>query len=688
LPIAVPATAFADQADVEVTIGDVPAKVDDTIDVPVSISQPATGIASYGIELNFDPAALEVVGVLPSYGNASDPACYDDAEGCFFADSDNDGGWIRAAWFDATGGETPVGEAMELFVVRFHVKNPSALGDKPVTAAKGEPGGFSFTDRHLNGLYAGLNQGSVTVATSTNADLSALTLSAGRMTLEAGKTAYNVTVGDSTRSITVTPTTANRYAVVTVKGDAVASGYASKAIELKYGKNDVDVEVTAADGATKKTYTLAITREEYVPPAAAKPTAAVIRVNGKEESAGVTTKTQEGARVVTTVAVDQAKLEEKLAAEGNRSVVTIPVADDSDTVVGELNGQMVANMEAKEAVLEIKTGTATYTLPAQQINIRAVSEQFGKDVALQDIKVRIEIAKPSDDTLKVVEQSAAKGAFEIVAPPVDFTVSGTFDGKTVDVDTFNAYVSRSIVLPEGVDPSRITTGVVVHPDGSASHVPTKVEERDGVYYADINSLTNSTYSVVWHPIEFADVADHWAKDSVNDIGSRMVIEGVGGGSFAPDREITRAEFAAIVVRALGLKASDSAAASFADVAQADWYRGAVGTAQEYSLVNGFEDGTFRPADKLNREQAMAILAKAMTLTGLKSKLDPASADGLLQPFADGSQVSGWAANGVADSLRSGVVAGRGEYELAPQATVTRAEVAVMIRRLLQASELI
>ncbi|TLS54158.1 hypothetical protein FE782_02090 [Paenibacillus antri] len=687
-----PATASADAADLIVTIGDVAAKVDDMIEVPVSISQPAAGVASYGMELNYDAAALEVVDIVPSYGNASDPACYEDAEGCFFSDSENASGWLRAAWFDASGGDEPIDAAMELFVVRFHVKNPLALGDKPVTAARGTPGGFSFTDRHLTYLYAGLNDGNVAVQTSNNADLAALTTTAGTIAFAADKTAYNARVGDSTKSVTVTPTTANRYASVTVNESSATSGQAAGAIPLKYGKNDIVVEVTAADGTTKKAYTLSVYRDEDAPAAAGAPkpttTDATIRVNGKEESAGVATKKQEGTRVVTTVAVDQAKLEQKLAAEGQRSVVTIPVADGSDVVAGELNGQMVANMEQKQAILEIKTGSATYTLPAQQINIRAVSDKFGKDVALQEITVRIEIAKPSEDTAKRVEASAAAGSFELVAPPVDFTVRGTYNGATVNVDRFNAYVARSIAIPEGVDPSRITTGVVVDPDGTVRHVPTKVEEVDGVYYATINSLTNSTYSVVYHPVAFADVATHWSKDAVNDIGSRMVIEGIGGNRFAPDRDVTRAEFAAILVRALGLKATGDAEAPFSDIAASDWYHDAVATAHEYGLANGFEDGAFRPAEKLNREQAMAMVAKAMSMTGLKDKLKPAVPATLLLPFADAGLVSDWAKAGIADSLQAGLVTGRGADELAPQATVTRAEVAVLIRRLLQQSELI
>ena len=135
-----------------------------------------------------------------------------------------------------------------------------------------------------------------------------------------------------------------------------------------------------------------------------------------------------------------------------------------------------------------------------------------------------------------------------------------------------------------MDPNKITTGVYIDSDGSVHHVPTDVIVIEGKYFATINSLSGGTYSVIWHPLEFSDVANHWAKDAVNDIGSRLVIEGTGKGQFTPDQAITRAEFAAIVVRGLGLGLSQ-AATPFSDVKTTDWYNGAINTAYAYQLIN-------------------------------------------------------------------------------------------------------
>lgn len=412
-----------------------------------------------------------------------------------------------------------------------------------------------------------------------------------------------------------------------------------------------------------------------------------VLVNGKVENAGTAIVTKVNDQTVTTITVDQKKLEQKLTAEGQRAVITIPVNTKSDVVVGELNGQMVKNMEQKEAVVEIKTENATYTLPAQQININSISDQLGKNVALQDIKVQIEISTPATDTLRIVESSAIKGGFTIVAPPLNFTVRGIYGETSIDVSTFNAYVERTIAIPEGVDPNKITTGVVVDSDGTVRHVPTKIVIIDGEYYAKISSLTNSTYSVVWHPVEFKDVDMHWAKDAVNDMGSRMVVSGIGNVLYNPDQDITRAEFAAIIVRGLGLKL-ENGETPFSDVKASDWYSSAIHSAYSYHLISGYEDGTFRPMDKITREQAMTIIAKAMEITDLKAKLSFKEAGETLSSFADVNNVSEWAKKSIADCLQAGIVSGRNGKQLAPKNNISKAEVAAIVQRLLQKSELI
>jgi len=102
----------------------------------------------------------------------------------------------------------------------------------------------------------------VTRAQSSNADLSALTLSSGTLspTFAAATTSYTASVTNATTSITVTPTKSDANASITVNGSAVTSGSASGSIALTVGTNTITLIVTAQDGTTTKTYTLIVIR--------------------------------------------------------------------------------------------------------------------------------------------------------------------------------------------------------------------------------------------------------------------------------------------------------------------------------------------------------------------------------------------------------------------------------------------
>ncbi len=416
------------------------------------------------------------------------------------------------------------------------------------------------------------------------------------------------------------------------------------------------------------------------------PTANVV-VKGTAGSVGTAKTAIVNNRTVTTFTLDQRKLEEKLAADGQNAVLSVQVDGQSDVVVGEMNGQMLRSMADKQAVFEIKTAYASYTLPAQHIDLKAISEQLGESVALQDIQIQMEVALSNADMMKLVQNAAAKGGFTVVAPPVDFTVKASYKDKNIEVSKFNTFVERTITLPDDVDLSGTLTGLVIEPDGTFRHVPTKIIKENGKAYARISSLTNSTYVVVKHPVSYTDVESHWAKEAVEDLGLRMAYEDPGVDTFGPDQEITRGEFASLMVRGLGIR-PDTGAAPFSDVKASDRYSSAINSAYDYRLISGFEDGTFRPKDKITREEAMVVVAKMMVMTNLKAKLPVKDMDTILQPFADADEVSGWARSGIADSIQAGIVSGRSSTELAPKAYVTRAEVASIVRRLLQKSELI
>ena len=411
-------------------------------------------------------------------------------------------------------------------------------------------------------------------------------------------------------------------------------------------------------------------------------------VNGNAVTMATATTTVIEDRTVTTISIDDKKVEEILQNQGDNALLTLSVKNGADAIVSRLNAQTVRRMEAAGAVLEIRTENVIYTLPAAHISIDNVLSQFGEQVELEDITVNINVSEPPDNIIKIIEDTADKNNYQIVVKPVEFEITCTSGDKTVNISKFNGYIERMVAIPEGVDPGKITTGVVLNPDGTFSHVPTVITVIDGKYYAKISSMTNSTYSVIWNLKSFKDVETHWAKDAVNDMGSRLIINGVSEEIFEPERDISRAEFATIISKALGLMKPGAGKDVFGDVAKDAWYYDAVSAAYEYGIIAGYGNGKFEPDCEITREQAMVMITRAMKIANLKVEFDDGEEDKLLENYIDADKSADYAKSSIAACIKAGIVIGRNGNLVAPKDFITRAEAAIIVRRLLQKSNLI
>ncbi|WP_156456501.1 tandem-95 repeat protein, partial [Abyssisolibacter fermentans] len=369
------------------------------------------------------------------------------------------------------------------------------------------------------------------------------------------------------------------------------------------------------------------------------------------------------------------------------NTVSVETGENYDIIVDGLDGFDVKQMEDKSVKLEIKNQNASYTLPAKQINIDSIAETFGEKIKLKDIKVQIEISKLKVEEIKKIKNAIKEEEYELVVSSVNFEIQCSYNNKTVNVTKFNEYVERSITIPENVDYKKITTGVVVNEDGTIYHVPTKVVEINGKYYAHINSLTNSCYVLIWNTLEFTDVSKQVERDMLNDMGARLIVSGVGNDLFEPDRDITRAEFIAIVIKALGLN-PDSLDNPFEDVKDSDWYCKYLATAYEYKIISGYTNGKFKPMDKISREEAFSIIARAMEVTGLKIEITEGEVEKLFEQYSDKNKVENWVKNYIAECIKAKIISFEHMDKISPKDSITRAECVLMIRTLLEKSDLI
>ena len=212
-------------------------------------------------------------------------------------------------------------------------------------------------------------------------------------------------------------------------------------------------------------------------------------------------------------------------------------------------------------------------------------------------------------------------------------------------------------------------------------------KKMGQRYAVIKSRTNSFYTVISNPIEFKDVEDHWSKEYVNSMASKMIIFGFDQYRFEPTKNITRAEFTAIMYRALGLssKQKDN---PFLDIEETHWYYDPILTSYNYGLIDGYKDGNFHPSDKITREQAMKIISSAMKLAEVDIQMDEQTAIKEVSPFIDNKDIGDWALESVAVNVKYGIVNGFKDNSLKPKNNMTRAEAAKMIYNMLVNAEII
>ena len=116
-------------------------------------------------------------------------------------------------------------------------------------------------------------------------------------------------------------------------------------------------------------------------------------------------------------------------------------------------------------------------------------------------------------------------------------------------------------------------------------------------------------------VTFSDLqGDYWAKEAVTQIASLGVLTGYPDGTFRPDAPITRAEFAAIIVKLKSPGALQPAAvSSFSDVTSESWATGYIEAAARLGLITGYPDGTFHPTVKIDRVDAVVILTRFASL---------------------------------------------------------------------------
>ncbi|QTH42825.1 cadherin-like beta sandwich domain-containing protein [Cohnella sp. LGH] len=522
----------------------------------------------------------------------------------------------------------------------------------------------------------------VTRTPGSNADLSGMTLSSGTLspTFAAGTTSYAASVANGVSSITVTPTVSDSTATVKVNGTIVANGSVSGAISLSVGDNPIPVVVTAQDGTTTKTYTVTVTR---TPGSNAD-------LSGMTLSSGTLSPTFAAGTTSYATSV----------ANGVSSITVTPTVSDSTATV-KVNGTIVANGSASGAISLIvgdnpipvvvtaqdgtttKAYTVTVTRAAWITSGGSVSQS--NNTNLSGLTLSSGSLSPAFTSgTKSYAASVANSVSSITVTPAvsDSAATVKVNGKTVTSGfasgTISLIVGDNLFTVEvtAQDGTMTTYTVTVTRASDTSSPPASPGPILNEAITNVKKVKDSVLAALSQPApeQFPDVStNNWSSQAIEVARQLGIVQGRPDGKFHGSDSITRAEFVAMVVKALSLDTtSEQRGAAFSDT-RGHWAEAAIETLRAAGVIEGVGEGSFKPEQPISRAEISAILARLMVFAQTISNVY----------FSDTSD--NWARPYIEQLADADIVRGAGDGKFYPHAYTTREQAAAMIIRMLTVS---
>ncbi len=325
---------------------------------------------------------------------------------------------------------------------------------------------------------------------------------------------------------------------------------------------------------------------------------------------------------------DEIIINPKIQGEASGVTVSVPVAGAA---------KIASEAGAK---LTVKNDIATVTIP--KAGLEALGKMSGNNVTVSALKSK-------DD-------------------PEKLEISVGIDGKNI------SSLDLSVAVPVK-DAAPGTVLVIVSPDGTETPVKKSALEG-GTLTAIIGG--SCTVKAKDKAIAFNDVDDSfWGKDAVDFASSHELMSGTRESTFSPNEPMSRAMLSVVLYRLEDAKAEGEN--HFSDVEPGKWYTDAVIWANNEGIVTGYGSGRFGSNDNISREQLAAMLYRYAKTVGM----DVSSSNGsAVSAFGDSGKISSWANDAMSWAVFNGIITGKTNTSLNPADNTSRAEVAVMLQRLI------
>ncbi|MGE5390623.1 MAG: FG-GAP-like repeat-containing protein [Deltaproteobacteria bacterium] len=580
---------------------------------------------------------------------------------------------------------------------------PVNITDMPATWACSGTTGSILNAHYLEPLFIG-QDGTVTITVDgvtsndlgfnvlPNAHLGSLSLSTGDISFSPSNTSYTQTVTAGIGSVTITASTDDPHASVNLNGSPLPAGD-PRAIDLAYGLNNIEIEVVAQDASTK-TYTINITRE-YPLIAWATGNLEASNVNTADltltwppaiSDAGISCYRlyQDGTLLSTVSGLVYSCKAIGLNA-GTAYTFSVFAVDTGENVSNELTltTSTLSSILPEIPEMPASGGGNDSTASSKPVSSNngsvTVDPLAGGTVSLgDDVSLKIPAyalhgsGSAQVDVQTVNTNPSIPAGFMLLGKVYEFTVN-----KQAHY-SFNQLVTLTFTF----DPSQLgqdetplvhyydeTQGEWVNIGGAVSGSTITVNVDHFTQYAII------VEKVVHPPAQrpaliFTDTAGHWAEANINELITMGTVSGYTDGTFKPESTITRAEFAAMLVKAIKLK--QQGGHLFNDTSS-HWAEDFISTAVSCGIVSGYDKSCFGPDDNLTREQMAVMVVKAI-------KLNQAYGEFV---FIDNKDISAWAKDPVTAAVKNQIMMGYPNNSFRPRGNATRAEAVTVIIKALQ-----
>ncbi|MCD9024799.1 S-layer homology domain-containing protein [Cohnella silvisoli] len=356
-----------------------------------------------------------------------------------------------------------------------------------------------------------------------------------------------------------------------------------------------------------------------------------------------------------------------VAADGSTQdyVVTVNVASSTTSEGGGGGGSTISTSDT-----QVTSSDGKLTLPANragEVNLDdAITVSIPSGATQKELKITIE-KLVNTQNLQMNKGVLVSQVYEILK-------------------NFQENFDKPVTLTFKFDPANLKAGqkpVVYYYDEAkkewvkvggtvnGNHITAQVNHfTKFAVFAEEESPTNAEPVV-----QFSDILGHWAEAAIKKAVSLGIAKGYPDGTFNPNRTVTRAEFAVMLMNALKPQV-DGAALTFTDKGKiGKWAQKSVAQAVQAGIIAGYKDGTFRPDAEITRSEMAVMIAKA-----LGQSVEATTATG----FADDKDIPDWANGAVGAMKKLSIIEGKGANAFAPGDKTTRAEsVTVLLKMLAQ-----